>query len=786
MEGTLIFVSHLLPRIDIMGGSSQAFLCMQSALYSASLTAFLVESYKTLQPGPGNATIDLLRQISQQLGSMSTGSALVFEPPPPFQLPAGSLACNVLWFLSLTLALTCSLLATFVQQWARDFLQKADMRPSPVRRARVLSFLYLGLHRFGMHTFVDVIPMLLHVSLFLFFTGLVAFLIPVNILLVYMMSFVLLSLLVLYFVLTVLPLIYLDSPYKTPLSSSLWRVGNTLPKTLFSFMRPQHSSAGYTSTNGTDMKEAILQTSFQDTTARDWHAVLWTMSSLTEDSEVLPFIEAIPDIVFGPKGFRLVHDRLLLPVLDTLNPHLSISTRVINLIQSSLSLPPHDPVRELRLNACMKTICALAMTADAAPLWGSVHQPGRVFWFDSHVLALLDDSTLDHHYAISTRAAVCYSQMKLVRRCIKSIGCQLEGWHAVTVDSQKQILQAIWETIEALGSEDHLFSPRFQDCLRLKRSLSDVPLPFLDSLVVSSALSDITFCVAELLADPLNMMSGNSQIDILTTLLDASLRAESCPYEFTSICQKITGMVVDDGLDDDSLSPHYDSQSVFALFGQLRSVTVKLSLPEGVHDVDRIVQVLFRLLPFLCPAVAHQYSMSALYMYIVNRRNTRDVNETLKGCDIDLLYSLTLSDIRNTPENVDLCFKALSVLHELTQAPFNLSPIVPAILCESAFSTLTTHESFHEYSSYPSTLAIISCLGLTPMREDLRGIGTRIHRAEDLHKLENCQMHLAHLTDRLRSHVYGRVGDLCELENCQFELAMLRSKISQLNLTAKR
>ncbi|KAJ7137480.1 hypothetical protein C8R43DRAFT_854146, partial [Mycena crocata] len=38
-----------------------------AGLFSASLTAFLIESYKTLVPDPTDKTVDLLAQISQQL-----------------------------------------------------------------------------------------------------------------------------------------------------------------------------------------------------------------------------------------------------------------------------------------------------------------------------------------------------------------------------------------------------------------------------------------------------------------------------------------------------------------------------------------------------------------------------------------------------------------------------------------------------------------------------------------------------------------------------------------------
>ncbi|KAJ7455591.1 hypothetical protein FB451DRAFT_1564985 [Mycena latifolia] len=153
----------------------------KAGLFSASLTAFLIESYKTLNPDSGDTTVKLLTQISLQLTASANRSMLQLPDSTPFTPPAASLVCNGLWFISLGFSLTCALIATLLEQWARDFLHKADMRSAPVIRARVYSYLYYGLKRFNMHTVVEIIPLLLHASLLFFFAGLVAFLIPVNV-----------------------------------------------------------------------------------------------------------------------------------------------------------------------------------------------------------------------------------------------------------------------------------------------------------------------------------------------------------------------------------------------------------------------------------------------------------------------------------------------------------------------------------------------------------------------------------------------------------------------------
>ncbi|KAJ7175311.1 hypothetical protein C8R46DRAFT_891564, partial [Mycena filopes] len=190
MEGLLIFVSK--------------FSMSQAALFSAILTAFIIESYKSLNSDPGDVTVQLLTQISQQMAAAADGKPFDISPPPTFAPPASSIVCNAFWFISLGLSLACALIATLVQQWARDFLHKTKLRSAPALRAPIFAYFYYGLKRFGMHQVVEVIPLLLHGSLVLFFAGLVAFLIPVNTALTVITALILLIVGGLYIVFTLL------------------------------------------------------------------------------------------------------------------------------------------------------------------------------------------------------------------------------------------------------------------------------------------------------------------------------------------------------------------------------------------------------------------------------------------------------------------------------------------------------------------------------------------------------------------------------------------------------
>ncbi|KAJ7718740.1 hypothetical protein B0H16DRAFT_1337116, partial [Mycena metata] len=189
-----------------------------AGLFSASLTAFIVESYKTLLPDSGDTTVVLLKQISLQLAAAANGTQFIIPAPTPFTPATTYRICNALWFISLGFSLTYALIATLLEQWARDYLHKSNMYSAPVVRARIFAYLYYGLKRFKLHVIVEVVPLLLHASLLFFFAGLVAFLVPVDLFLLVIAACLLGLTLLIYSCLTVLPILWPDCPYRTPLS----------------------------------------------------------------------------------------------------------------------------------------------------------------------------------------------------------------------------------------------------------------------------------------------------------------------------------------------------------------------------------------------------------------------------------------------------------------------------------------------------------------------------------------------------------------------------------------
>ncbi|KAJ7280269.1 hypothetical protein C8J57DRAFT_1501708 [Mycena rebaudengoi] len=345
-------------------------LLIFAGLFSASLTAFIIESYKTLTPDQGAITIVLLKQISRQLDPRLNASSVEAVTSDPFIPSASSLVCNALWFFSLGLSLSCALIATLVDQWSRDFIQRTEMRPSPIIRARIFSYLYFGIQRFGMHTMVEFIPLLLHGSLLLFFAGLVAFLYPINQVVTIVAGTLLGLTSAIYTSLTVLPIFFSNSPYRTPLSNIAWSVLQQM-QDLVSLGRRHLMDEETTIASVERTMVGKHQTMVQAMTSdavhesgerdeRDARAIAWTVRSLTDNDGIEPFVEALPDLILGTNGragLRAYHD-MLNGLLD--DPTIRLVPRIEDLLRSCNRghLPP-DILTHTRMS-CIKALWAIA------------------------------------------------------------------------------------------------------------------------------------------------------------------------------------------------------------------------------------------------------------------------------------------------------------------------------------------------------------------------------------------------------------------------------------------
>ena len=197
---------------------------MKTGLFSATVATFIIESYKNLSPNSGDKTVTLLGQISQQLAGVPLESLPQNLTNASFKPINSAIRVNILWFLSLVLSLTSALSATLLQQWARRYLELTQHRGAPHKRARIRAYVFDGVKGTSMYRAVEAMPLLLHISVFLFLAGLVDFLFPINDTVAFYILGCISAFIFAYGILTVLPNLILNSPYRTPLSGLAWRV----------------------------------------------------------------------------------------------------------------------------------------------------------------------------------------------------------------------------------------------------------------------------------------------------------------------------------------------------------------------------------------------------------------------------------------------------------------------------------------------------------------------------------------------------------------------------------
>ncbi|KAJ7572508.1 hypothetical protein C8J56DRAFT_875265, partial [Mycena floridula] len=116
-------------------------LLLFAALFSAVITAFIIEGYKTLSPDPSAMTVVLLYQISQQLAVITNTTGSIVSAPDFSTSPTLAVIANIFWSLSLALSLTCALTATLIEQWASDYVRAIERREAPEIKARIRAYL---------------------------------------------------------------------------------------------------------------------------------------------------------------------------------------------------------------------------------------------------------------------------------------------------------------------------------------------------------------------------------------------------------------------------------------------------------------------------------------------------------------------------------------------------------------------------------------------------------------------------------------------------------------------
>ena len=307
-----------------------------------------------LRPNSQDTSVFYLGNIYEVLADPNVARASPVAKPPPFSRPRYAIWENSFLFLSLVISLSCALLATSLQQWARRYIRLTQLsRTSPERRAQTRAFYAEGVEKMHIPLAVEGLPTLLHLSLFLFFAGLAVFLYNVD---VEVFTCVVCSIglfLVVYVLITLLPLIRSDSPYYTPLSKPLWFLKASIlfvNVSVFCFIA--HVSAFIHQRRSTILYFRTVRWLFrgmekegEESAAKQSLDIVrilgWTTRALGDDSSRGKFFDALPGLFKSKlvKNFEKVPQTLLSEfweTVDTFIIHTTTSNSVSKEVESRL------------------------------------------------------------------------------------------------------------------------------------------------------------------------------------------------------------------------------------------------------------------------------------------------------------------------------------------------------------------------------------------------------------------------------------------------------------------
>ncbi|PFH47376.1 hypothetical protein AMATHDRAFT_67872 [Amanita thiersii Skay4041] len=212
-------------------------LLIFAGLFSAAVTAFASESYKWLQEDQSTTTNQLLAQLVMQ---MQTNTTINIANTSSFSPSGSAVRTNVFWYLSLTLSLATVLIGILCLQWLREY-ERSDPAATPQKALALRQMRYEGLIAWKVPSILATLPILLQLSLVLFFAGLLDFLWTLNRAVSIAVTIVVGLLLLFTFSTTLLPAIQSlfpgdmnlkvpQCPYKSPQSWLLYQLIPVLPQ----------------------------------------------------------------------------------------------------------------------------------------------------------------------------------------------------------------------------------------------------------------------------------------------------------------------------------------------------------------------------------------------------------------------------------------------------------------------------------------------------------------------------------------------------------------------------
>ena len=399
----------------------------------------------------------LLQQVTQELVGIANGDRLTSPSLDSFKPPRYAIQVNILWFLSLVMTLSCGLGATLVQQWVRRYLRLTQHSDTPAHRVRIRTFLFAGIKEFEVRLVVENISLLLHAAIFLFFAGLIEFLLNINDEVAHVVLAVICLFAAIYVILTGLPVIFQECPFQTPLTSVFWYITHIiivillLPFTCFSHVRTKIDELWSHTKDGFDkhVMKAVV-----DKKTLDKEAVRMTLGMCRDDGDVEAFLDAVP-------GYLQIDDNVgtrigdIGSLLKLKGDDMPLGQRMVHLLSTCVNGDGKmdESARRHRAITCSHVILELSMAVSSLTVKGlTLDLPHAI----GHKL---------RHLSRDRDPKIAFAALKTIAVLERALLEQLSDTDAMDPDRSADLAKVL---VAAIGENDPA-SPRYQDGLRYDR-----------------------------------------------------------------------------------------------------------------------------------------------------------------------------------------------------------------------------------------------------------------------------------------------------------------------------
>ncbi|GJE95702.1 hypothetical protein PsYK624_118880 [Phanerochaete sordida] len=198
----------------------------KAGLFSAILTAFVVQTYPLLQPSSTDIANQFLAANNKMLylGFSAIASQSPFAPPPmlsleelpPFQPSTPARWINCLFFISLVLSLAAALFGILVKQWVREYMLWTWPLGTPRENVLVRQYRFESWEAWNVATVISTVPALLEIAMILFLSGVIVLLWTLDDVVAICVTAITSVFLLVVAIFTTLPIFFRRCPYKSP------------------------------------------------------------------------------------------------------------------------------------------------------------------------------------------------------------------------------------------------------------------------------------------------------------------------------------------------------------------------------------------------------------------------------------------------------------------------------------------------------------------------------------------------------------------------------------------